>query len=140
MANKIRAGTGAIVGVVAVVMLVVNATTWAQVQKEEIMAETTAQIQAEVLIQQGRAEAVQTSQAREMQKQSAKHDYDFYEIRGMQAEEQLVQLEEEADAGVKLTASQQRKMRRLEKQVENFQNEQDKALITLSEAEANNET
>ena len=128
MANKAKTVFGLIAAIAAVVVLPLSFQAWAEGQTEE-------QIREAELIQQGRNEATHSGQAHEMAKQSAKHDYDFYDIRAQQAEEQLVQLEEDADAGVQLTSSQQRKMRRLEKQVEDFLGEQDKALTKLSAAE-----
>lgn len=135
VANKVKTGLGIVAGLAAVIALPVSFVSWAEGQ-------TANQIHEAGLIQQGRVEAVQTVQARELQKQSAKHDYDFYEIRALQAEEQLFQLEEDSDAGVQLTSSQKRKMRRLENQVENFQSKQDEALekLTVAEAQSDNET
>ena len=131
VANKVKTGLGIVAGLAAVIVLPVSFVAWAEDQ-------TANQIYEAGLVQQGRVEAVQTVQARELKNASAKHDYDFYEIRAQQAEEQLVQLEEDADSGVQLTSSQQRKMRRLEVQVEDFQGKQEEALERLASAESNN--
>jgi len=129
---KIKDRAGAIIGVATLIGMVFGVAAWSQ-------EDTAQQINNAALIQQGRNEAAHWYIARGMQKTSAKHDYDFYDVRQAQAEEELLELEEDADDGVQLTSSQQRKMRRLETQVEDFQKKQDEALERLAEAEADAE-
>ncbi len=127
--QKAKDRVGLIVSVCVLIGMIMGAVAWSQ---EDIAT----QIRDAELIQQGKSEAAHSSLAREMQKQNAKHDYDFYDVRQQQAEEQLIQLEEDVDDGVTLTSSQQRKIRRLEDQVEDFQEKQDEALKRLAKAEA----
>jgi len=126
LANKVKTGLSLIAALAAVVVLPISFVTWAEGQTKE-------QIKEAALIEQGREEAIHSSQAKAIAVVQAKHDYDFYEIRGAQAEEELIQLEENVDAGVQLTATQERRMRRLEKQVTVFQSKQEEALGQLSE-------
>ncbi len=133
LANKVRTGLGIVAALAGIVVLPISFVTWAENQTAE-------QVKDSALIQQGKLEAVQSQASRELAKQSAKHDYDFYDVRIQQAEEELVDLEEDADAGVQLTASQERKMRRLEGQVENFAVQQQVALDELAKLETQDET
>ncbi len=129
--QKAKDRIGVIVGVGTMIGMLIGAVAWSE-------GNTADQIRDAELIQKGRNEAVHSYIGREMQKTSAKHDYDFYDVRQAQAEEELLELEEDADSG-QLTSSQQRKMRRLETQVEDFQTKQDEALERLAEAEADAE-
>lgn len=133
MVNKGKAVFGFIAGLVALVIMPVTFVTWAEGQ-------TADQIRDAELIQQGRTEVIHSSQAHSMAKQSAKHDYDFYDIRAQVAEQELVYLEQDLDEGVTLTASQGRKMRRLEDQVTDFNEKKDYALKQLSAVETEHET
>ena len=133
VANKIKTALGLVAALAAVVVMPVSYVTWASAQTAE-------QIKEAGLIQQGREDVIHSAQNKALEDQRARHDYDFYEIRVAQAEEELIQLEEEADSGVQLTATQQRKMRRLEQQVEDFQGKQDEALDQLSITEHEHET
>ncbi len=116
------------IAVGTLVGMIIGAVAWSQ-------EDTATQIRDADLIAKGRYEAQHSQQARDMAVQSAKHDYDFYEVRGVQLEQELQDLEKDVDEGVTLTSSQQRKMRRLEDQVDTFQTKQDEALERLSEAE-----
>ena len=133
LANKVKTGLSVIAALAAVVILPVSFVAWAEEQTAE-------QIRDAELVQQGRTEAVQTAQAQAMATQAAKHDYDFYDIRQQVAEQELVDLEQDVDDGVQLTASQERKMRRLEDEVEGFNEKKDEALEQLAEVEKLNET
>ena len=126
VANKVKTGFSLIAAVVAVVILPVSFVAWSADQTAE-------QIRDAALVEQGREEAIHSAQNRAIADTQAKHDYDFFDIRVAQAEEELIQLEEDADSGVQLTATQERKMRRLEQQVVDFQGRQDEALEQLSE-------
>lgn len=131
--NKGKTLLGFIAGLVAVVIMPVSFVAWAEGMTED-------QIRDAGLIQQGRAEAVATVQAQAVATQAAKHNYDFYDIRAAMAEQELVDLEQDVDEGVTLTASQERKMRRLEGQVTGFNEKKDYALEQLAEVESINET
>lgn len=133
MVNKGKSVLGFVAALVAVVIMPVSFVAWAEGQTAE-------QIRDAELVQKGRAEAVQTAQAQAMATQAAKHDYDFYDIRQQVAEQELVYLEQDVDDGVQLTASQERKMRRLEEQVEGFNDKKDEALEQLAEVENVDET
>lgn len=124
--NKWKTGLGVIAALAAVVVLPISFVAWAEEQTEEAIREA-------ALVEQGREEAIHSVQAEALRDQQARHDYDFYEIRVAQAEERLIQLEEDVDSGVQLTATEQRRMRRLEDQIEEFQSKQDEALERLSE-------
>lgn len=126
--QKAKDRIGLIVSVGALIGMIFGVAAYSEGQTED-------QIRDAGLIQQGRNEAVHSSQARAAAVQNAKHDYDFYEVRGVQAEQELQYLEEDVDDGVRLTASQERKMRRLEEQVTDFQSKQDDALEKLEQAE-----
>jgi hypothetical protein len=133
LANKVKTGLGVVAALAAVVVLPVSFVAWAEGQTAE-------QIREAELIQQGRVEAAATVQAQAAATQAAKHDYDFYDIRAAIAEQELVDLEQDVDDGVQLTASQGRKMRRLETEVESFNNKKLEALEDLAEVETEDET
>jgi len=133
MLNKGKTVLGFIAALVAVVILPVSFVAWAEGMTEE-------QIREAELIQQGRTEAINTAQAQAQATQAAKHDYDFYDVRAAIAEQELVDLEQDVDDGVQLTASQERKMRRLEEQVTDFNDKKDDALEQLAEVENVDET
>ena len=116
-----KTGAGAILALTAVVMLPLSFVSWAEDQTEE-------QIAKAVLIAEGREQVIHS-------KQAAKHDYDFYEIRAQQTEWELIGLEEDVDAGVQLTATQSRKMNRLAKQLDDFEEHKELALKRLSDTE-----
>ena len=121
MTKKVSAFTGAILGVAAVIGLIVNTLAWA-----EDLAETKAK-EAEQRMQ-GREEVIHSTQ-------KATHDYDFYSIRESYAEAELIALEQDEQAGVQLTATQERKMRNLEQEVEDFKKAKEKALDELQDIE-----
>jgi len=133
LANKVKTGLSLVAALVAVVILPVSFVAWAEGMTKE-------QIRDAELVQQGRAEAVATVQAQTAATQAAKHDYDFYDVRAAIAEQELVDLEQDVDDGVQLTASQERKMRRLEEQVTDFSEKKDDALEALAKVEKVNET
>ncbi len=126
VANKVKTGLGLIASLAAVIVMPVSLVAWSAGQ-------TADQIKDAALIEQGRQEVIHSAQSKAISVVQAKHNYDFYEIRVEQAEEELIQLEEDVDSGVQLTATQERKMRRLEEQVTMFRGKQDEALEQLSE-------
>lgn len=121
MANKVKTGLGLIAALAAVVVLPISFVAWA-----EDLAEQKAR-EAELRMQ-GREEVIHSTQA-------ATHNYDFYAVRAAQAEQELIELEKEKDEGVQLTASQERKMKRLERQIDEFNKEADDALQQLKKLE-----
>jgi len=125
---KIKDRAGAIVAVGSIVAMIFGVAAWSQ-------DDTASQIRDAENVAKGRYEVQHSSQARELAVQSAKHDYDFYEVRGVQYEQELEDLEADVDDGVTLSTSQKRKMRRLEEQVSDFQNKQDEALERIEQAE-----
>lgn len=133
LANKVKTGLSAITALAAVVILPVSFVAWAEGQTEE-------QIRDAALVQQGREEVIHSTQNKAIADTQAKHDYDFFDLRIEQAEEELIQLEEEADSGVQLTATEERKMRRLEQQVVDFEAKQEEALEQLTEEVHEDET
>ena len=128
MANKAKSVLGLVISLSTVVMLPIGAYTWAQEQREEVEAAAERKIAEAALITQGREQVIHSTQ-------KATHDYDFYELRSAQAEEELIILEEDAAAGVQLTATQQRKMRRLEDDVATFEARKQDALDQLQQTE-----
>lgn len=121
LANKLRSICSLIAALAAVVVLPISVVAWA----DEL---ATAKAKEAELRMQGREEVIHGTQA-------ATHTFDFYSIRAAQAEAELVALEEDIDAGVQLTASEARKVTRLVKQVETFNEEADKALEQLKSIE-----
>ena len=128
MANKIQAGTGALLGLVGIVTLGFNAATWAEDERKDITAEITKQIQDKYLIEQGRAQVIHSSIRN-------KHAYDFYTQEAEDAEEDLVELEQQVAEGVELLPYQIRKMKKLEENIINFEAKQATALDRLSNPE-----
>ncbi len=86
LANKVKTGLSILAAMIPLVVAPVSFVAWSAEQ-------TAVQIRESELIQQGRSEAVQTQQSQELAKQSAKHDYDFYDVRAMQAEQELLDTE-----------------------------------------------
>jgi len=120
-AHKVKTALGVVLALVGVVVLPVKFVAWAE-------AQTATQINEERLRQEGRDGVIHSAQ-------NAKHNYDFYQIRAAQAERELIELEEDVDAGEVLTSTEERKMVRLEEQLKEFQSKQDEALEQLSEPE-----
>lgn len=133
MAKKIKAGTGAVLGLVGIVTLGFNAATWAEDKEQELKANMAAQIQNESLIQQGRAEVIHSAIRN-------KHAYDFYGQEANAAEEDLQELEQQVAEGVTLLPSQIRKMNKLPVDIAKLEEKQAQALERLSNPEAEDAT
>lgn len=121
MANKVKTAISTVVALAAFVVLPVQLVAWA-----EDLAEQKAR-EAELRME-GRVDALSSTT-------KAAHDYDFFDVRQQQAESELIELEEEAAAGEELTPTEQRKMAKLEKSLEEFEAAKDAALATLKAIE-----
>ena len=119
LANKVKTGLGLIASLAAVVVLPVSFVAWAEEQTAEAIKE-------QALIQQGREEVAHSSIVNT-------HQYDMAAMREQNAEEQLIELEEAAAAGEELTPTQERKARRLERELETFAEQKKEALENLQE-------
>lgn len=119
MANKVKTVLGLVVAVAGVVVLPLKIQAWA----EEIAKE-------EALRAEGREEVIHS-------KQMATHQYDFYSLRVEDTEEDLVYLEEKA-AETELTPTEQRKIRKLEKDLDTFEQRREEALEQLRSLEHEN--
>jgi hypothetical protein len=115
----VKTGLGLIASLAAVVVLPVSFVAWAEEQTAEAIRE-------QALIQQGREEVAHSSIVNT-------HQYDMAAMREQNAEEQLIELEEAAAAGEELTPTQERKARRLERELETFAEQKKEALENLQE-------
>lgn len=121
MANKVKTGLGLVAALAAVVVLPVSFVTWAEEQTAE-------QIKEQALIQQGREEAAHSALANTQK-------YDTASIREQLAESELIELEAAVAEGETLTPTQERKARRLERELETFSEQKEEALEQLQEHE-----
>lgn len=121
LANKVKASLSLVAAIAAVVVLPVSFVAWAEDLSDKKIAE-------QALIQQGRDEAAHSVIA-------STHQYDFADLREAQAEEELIELEEAAAAGEELTPTEERKARRLERELETFAEQKEEALEQLQEHE-----
>ena len=121
MANKIKSGLSLIAALAAVVVLPLKLQAWA----EELSKE-------QVLVERGRQEVIDS-------RQNATEQYNFYTLRIEDTEDDLVYLEEK-EAEEELTPTEKRKHRKLEKDLEAFEQKQLEALEQLQELEHDHET
>lgn len=119
MMNKGKSILTFITALVAVVVLPVSFVAWAEDMTEEQLAK-------QALIQQGREEVAHSALVNT-------HQYDVAAMRESQAESDLIELEEAVAAGEELTPTQERKARRLERDLETFSEQKEKALDNLQE-------
>ena len=119
MLNKGKSVLSFIAALVAVVILPVSFVAWAEDMSAEQVAE-------QALIQQGREQVAHSAIVNT-------HQYDLASMREAQAEEALIELEEAEAAGEELTPTQERKARRLERELETFSEQKEKALDNLQE-------
>ena len=126
MANKVKTGLGLVAALAAVIVLPISFVAWAEEQ-------TAVQVRYSEIRQTARAEVIHDSIRN-------KHAYDFYGQEAEDAEEDLVELEQQVAEGVVLLPSQVRKMKKLEKDIVNFEEKQAQALDRLSNPEIENET
>lgn len=117
MANKIRTAIGLVVAVAAFVVLPVQLTAWAENLAEEKARDAE-------LRMEGRVSALASTT-------KATHDYDFYDVRQQQVEDDLIELEEAEAAGEELTPTEERKKVKLEKNLETFEAAKEAALQQL---------
>lgn len=121
MLNKGKSVLTFITALVAVVILPVSFVAWAEEQTAEQVAE-------QALIQQGREEAAHSVIVNT-------HQYDLASMRESQAESDLIELEEAVAAGEELTPTEERRARRLERELETFAEQKQEALEKLQEHE-----
>ena len=126
MANKVKTGLGIVAGLAAVIVLPISFVAWAEDQTAE-------QVEKSEIRQQARAEVIYDSIRN-------KHAYDFYGQEAEDAEEDLVELEQQVSEGVILLPSQVRKMKKLESDIANFEEKQAVALERLSNPEIEDAT
>ena len=119
LANKVKTGLSLVSALAAVVILPVSFVAWAEGQTAE-------QIKEQALIQQGREEVAHSVIANT-------HQYDIASMRETQAESDMIELEEAEAAGEELTPTQERKARRLERELETFAEQKQEALEQLQE-------
>ena len=119
MVNKGKSVLTFITALVAVVILPVSFVAWAQDMSAEQIAE-------QALIQKGREEVAHSIIVNT-------HQYDNASMRESQAESDLIELEEAEAAGEELTPTQERKARRLERELETFSEQKEAALDNLQE-------
>jgi len=119
LANKVKAGLSLVAALAAVVVLPVSFVAWAEEQTAE-------QIKEQALIQEGREQVAHSAIVNT-------HQYDLASMREAQAEEALIELEEAEAAGEELTPTQERKARRLERELETFSEQKEVALDNLQE-------
>ena len=126
MANKVKTVSGLVVTLAALVLLPISFVAWAEDQTAE-------QVRESEIKQNARAEVIYDSIRN-------KHAYDFYAQEAEDAEEDLVELEQQVAEGVELLPSQVRKMDKLVRDIERFEGAKDAALERLSNPEIQNET
>ena len=85
LANKIKSGTGALLGIAGVLMLVVNTVTWAGEVEQSLQDDMDQKLAEATLIERGRQQVIHSTQ-------KAAHDYDFYSMRLEQAEAEWAQV------------------------------------------------
>ena len=117
MANKVKTAISTVVALAAFVVLPVQLVAWA-----EDLAETKAR-EAELRME-GRVDALSSTT-------KAAHDYDFFDVRQAQAEQELIYLEEAEAEGEELTPTEIRKKVTLQKNLENFEKAKVEALEQL---------
>jgi hypothetical protein len=117
MANKIKTAFGLLVAVLSFVVLPVQLVAWA----EDLAAEKAREAE---LRMEGRVDALQSTT-------QAAHNYDFYEVRQQQVEDDLIELEEAEAAGEDLTPTELRKKEKLEESVKKFEEAKNVALQQL---------
>lgn len=117
LANKVKTAISTLVAFAAFVVLPVQLVAWAEDLAEEKAREAE-------LRMEGRVDALSSST-------KAAHDYDFFDVRQAQAEQELIALEEAEVDGAELTPTQVRKKATLHKNLESFEEAKVKALEQL---------
>jgi hypothetical protein len=121
MANKIKTSLGLIVALAAVVVIPVQLTAWA----DELATEKAREAE---LRMEGKIEALASTT-------QAVHNYDFYDVRQQQVEEDLIDLEEAEAAGDELTPTEERKRIKLIKNLSKFEDAKEEALQQLKKGD-----
>ena len=117
MANKVKTAISFIVALAAFVVLPVQLVAWA----EDLAAEKAREAE---LRMEGRVQALQSTT-------QAAHNYDFFDVRQAQAEQELIALEEAEAEGEELTPTEERKKATLQKNLEAFEASKLEALEQL---------
>jgi muconolactone delta-isomerase len=117
MANKVKSIISFIVAAAAFVVLPVQLVAWAEDLAEEKAREAE-------LRMEGRVDAMQSTA-------QATHNYDFFDIRQTQVEQELIALEEAEAEGEELTPTEVRKKSTLQKNLESFEASKLEALEKL---------
>lgn len=117
LANKVKTAISTLVAFAAFVVLPVQLVAWAEDLAEEKAREAE-------LRMEGRVDALSSST-------KAAHDYDFFDVRQAQAEQELIALEEAEVDGAELTPTQVRKKATLQKNLDSFEEAKVKALEQL---------
>ena len=117
MANKVKTILSSLVALAAFIVLPVQLVAWA-----EDLAESKAR-DAELRME-GRVQALQSTT-------QAAHNYDFFDVRQAQAEQELIALEEAEADGEDLTPTESRKKATLQKNLEAFEKSKLQALEQL---------
>jgi hypothetical protein len=121
MANKVKTAISLIVALAAFVVLPVQLVAWA----EDLATQKAREAE---LRMEGRVDALSSTT-------KAAHDYDFFDVRQQQVEQELIALEESEAAGETLTPTEQRKKDKLKENLEEFEEAKQHALATLKEVE-----
>ncbi len=115
---KVIAGIASgVAAIAAVIVLPVKTVAWAEGLIDNKV------LQSEIR-QEAREEVIHGSL-------KAAHDFDFYTVRLEEAEENLIDYEQQIAEGVALTPTQTRRMRTLEKDIRNYEEGRERALATL---------
>ncbi len=115
---KVIAGIASgIAAIAAVVVLPIKTVAWA----ENLMDDKV--LQSEIK-QEAREEVIHGSL-------KAAHDFDFYTVRLEEAEEDLIEFEQQEAEGVVLTPTQRRRMRALEEDIKDYEESRSEALVAL---------
>lgn len=117
MANKVKTAISTLVALAAFVVLPVQLVAWA----EDLAVEKAREAE---LRMEGRVQALQSTT-------QAAHNYDFFDVRQAQAEQELIALEEAEAEGEELTPTEERKKATLQKNLEAFENSKLEALEQL---------
>lgn len=125
LANKVKSALSLVAALAAVIVLPVKLVAYA----EDLSA---TQVREAVVAQQAREEVIHGSLR-------AKHELDFAKAELEDTEEDLIELEEEVEAGVELTPTQQRKYNRSLKKLEEYEQRVDAAEEQLANPEGHDD-
>ncbi len=122
LVNKVKTGLGIVAALIPIILVPISIVAWAddKVRESEIRQEA----RTDVLLDTVRN----------------KHAYDFFAQEAEDAEEDLVELEQQVAEGVTLLPSQVRKMDKLTRDIERYEAAQEQALERLSNPETEDAT